>query len=73
MVVRQYEDLMEFHKAPKVRCVALNTYDQSEADARRIIDDTESLLGVPAADPIRDGVERLWEALEPFARQKLGR
>lgn len=73
MVVRQYEDLMEFHKAPKIRCVALNTFDQSEEQARATEQEVESLLGLPAVDPIRDGVARLWETLEPLARQKLGR
>lgn len=73
MVVRQYEDLMEYFKAPKVRCVALNTYDQNDADAQKTVEETETLLKLPAADPIRHGVARLWEALEPAARQKLGR
>lgn len=73
VVVRQYETLMEYHKAPKVRCVALNTFNLSDEDSRKIIEDTEALLGLPTTDPIRYGVDRMWAALEPLVRQKLGR
>ena len=42
-------------------------------DGRFIVEGT---LGCPVCHrqyPIRDGVARLWEALEPYAKHKLGR
>lgn len=73
MVVNQYENLMEFYKAPKVAGVALNTYDLNSEQAAQANKDTEALLGIPAVDPIRDGAEKLWAAVEPLAKKKLGK
>ncbi len=73
IIVRHYEDLMSTYKAPKVACVALNTFDmtaEAGAEAERQVAES---LGVPTVDPIRNGVEKLWEALEPLAKIKLGR
>ena len=43
---------------PDVRCVgiALDTSALSQADARRVIDVTASRFGLPACDPVRQGV-----------------
>lgn len=73
LVVRQYEDLMTFYKSPKVACVAINTYDLSPEQAARSEQDIEAQLGLPTVDPIRNGIEKLWNALEPLAKKKLGR
>lgn len=71
--VAQYEGLMEYHKAPKVLCTALNTYGMDEADATAAAESAESELGVPARDPIREGVADLFDALLPAMKAKLGR
>ncbi len=73
LVVRQYEDLMSYYKAPKVACVALNTYDLSPEQAAKREQEIEALLGLPTVDPIRNGNEKLWQAIEPLVKKKLGR
>jgi len=73
MVVRQYEDLMEFYKAPKIECVALNTFDLTPEQAAEQERSIEEQLGVPTVDPIRNGNDKLWAALEPLMKKKLGR
>jgi uncharacterized NAD-dependent epimerase/dehydratase family protein len=73
MVVLQYEQLMEYFKAPKVRAIALNTYDLSPEQAAAEVDETERIMGMPTTDPIRYGVAKLWAALEPHVKQKRGK
>lgn len=72
-VVLQYEQLMEYFKAPKVRAIALNTYDLTPEQAAAEVDETERIMGMPTTDPIRNGVNRLWNALEPLVKSKLGK
>jgi uncharacterized NAD-dependent epimerase/dehydratase family protein len=72
MVIRQYEQLMEYYKAPKVAGIALNTFDMAEADALREIVRVAQETGLPTVDPIRTGIVPIWEALEPMVRAKLG-
>lgn len=73
VIVKHYEDLMITYKAPKVAGVALNTFAMTAEQAAEQTLQVSRILGVPAVDPIRDGVEKLWEALEPLAKKKLGR
>jgi uncharacterized NAD-dependent epimerase/dehydratase family protein len=48
----------------KVVAVALNTsLYPDDADARRIIEETEAETGLPAGDPVRFGADRLWRAI----------
>jgi uncharacterized NAD-dependent epimerase/dehydratase family protein len=72
-VVAQYEQLMEYFKAPKVVGVALNTFGMSPEEAARENKETTKLLNMPAVDPIRDGVAPLFDVLEPMLKKKLGR
>jgi uncharacterized NAD-dependent epimerase/dehydratase family protein len=69
-VVRQYEVLMEYFKAPKVVGVAVNTYDLSEADATSAMKKIADELQLPTLDPIRNGVQSLANALEPLMLKK---
>lgn len=73
IMVRHYEDLMSQFKAPKVACVSLNTFDLTPEQATATEAEISEQLGVPTVDPIRNGVEKLWSALEPLAKKKLGR
>lgn len=76
LVVRQYEDLMAFYKAPKIASIALNTYDMTPEQASQTTQEIEAQMGLPTTDPIRDGVsglEKLWKSLEPLAKKKLGK
>jgi uncharacterized NAD-dependent epimerase/dehydratase family protein len=72
-VVLQYEQLMDYFKAPKVRAIALNTYDLSPEQASAEVDETERIMGMPTTDPIRYGVAKLWDAIEPHVKQKRGK
>jgi uncharacterized NAD-dependent epimerase/dehydratase family protein len=48
----------------KVVAIAVNTsLYPDEAEARRIIDSTETETGLPAADPVRFGADGLWRAI----------
>ena len=48
---------------PRIGAVALNTARLDTQDAARAIGATEDELQLPCADPIRDGADRLLEAL----------
>lgn len=73
LIARQYEDLMISYKAPKVACIALNTFDLSADQATEQERAYAARMNVPAIDPIRNGAGTLWDALEPLVRKKLGR
>ncbi|HYG77476.1 MAG TPA: DUF1611 domain-containing protein [Planctomycetota bacterium] len=63
--IQLVEDLTRPLQFARVAAVALNTVgrtdEQASEDARRIEDET----GLPAADPIRHGVQKLVDAVEP--------
>jgi uncharacterized NAD-dependent epimerase/dehydratase family protein len=46
-----------------VACIALNTRNLDEDEARRMIEAAEEETGLPAGDPVRFGAERLSDAL----------
>lgn len=76
MVIDQYEDLMKYYKEPKVHAVALNTFDLSQEQAASVAKEINGQLNLPTVDPIRDGaqgVETLWNAIEPVVKKKLGK
>lgn len=70
--IEHYEHFMQYYKSPKVQAVCLNTYDLSADDARRVALEIETATGLPTVDPIRDGVERVFAALEPLIRARRG-
>lgn len=72
-VIRQHEDVFEYYKQPKVLAIALNTYDLDAAAAARVREEIRRETGLPTQDPIRDGVDELFAAVEPVVRRKLGR
>ena len=51
---------------PAARCIglAVNTSNLSAEDARRYLTETSDSLGLPAVDPVRDGVAPLVDALD---------
>lgn len=72
-VIKQYEQLMEYFKAPKVHAIALNTYDLNDEQAANEIDEIGRMTGLPTTDPIRIGVQPLWDAIEPLVKKKRGK
>ena len=59
--LNQYRQLYEAMLAPlhpgKVVAVSLNTQDLDDAEARRAIERAESETGLPAAHPVREGMD----------------
>jgi len=65
-LVRRYEDALAPIRPGKVVAVALNTFDLTEAEARRAVEDAARATGLPATDPVRFGAAALADAvLEP--------
>jgi uncharacterized NAD-dependent epimerase/dehydratase family protein len=61
--IRLYEAAAAaIHPAPVV-AVAVNTAGMEEPVARRHIDAVEAETALPACDPVRDGVERILQAV----------
>jgi uncharacterized NAD-dependent epimerase/dehydratase family protein len=63
-------ELVELHersaliaRPARVACIALNTRNVDEDEARRMMDAAEEETGLPAGDPVRFGAERLTDAL----------
>jgi D-glutamate N-acetyltransferase len=63
-------ELVELHeraslpaRPAKVACIALNTRDLGEAEARAAVAEAEAETGLPADDPVRFGAARLLEAV----------
>jgi uncharacterized NAD-dependent epimerase/dehydratase family protein len=71
MVISQYENLMEYYKAPKILGIALNTCDMTGDEAHLAIVQIGADTGLPACDPVRTGVAALLDAIEPAMRMKL--
>jgi len=68
-VLPLYERLANVLFPSKVVAVSINTLELPEDEARAVIARTESELGLPATDPVRFGVEKLLNALEPLRRE----
>jgi len=66
--IKLVEDLVKpIHPAPVI-AVSLNTVDMSPADADRAARQIEDDTGLPAADPIRHGTDKLVAAVERALR-----
>jgi uncharacterized NAD-dependent epimerase/dehydratase family protein len=64
-LVALHERLSLPARPARVACVALNTRDLPEADARRAIEAAEAETSLPADDPVRFGADRLLDSLLP--------
>ena len=62
-LIRLYEELASLLTPAKVVAVAANTAALNAEKAARVIDTTEAGLGLPAADVVRDGPEKLVDAI----------
>lgn len=61
--VEWYEAAAGMVHPSRVLGISLNTYDLSEADARRACEEAARLTGLPAIDPVRFGNEPLVDAI----------
>jgi D-glutamate N-acetyltransferase len=64
-LVDLHERMSLIARQARVACIALNTRDLDEDEARRAIEAAEEETGLPAGDPVRFGAERLVDALVP--------
>jgi len=62
-LIAAYEQLAGFVCPARVAAVALNTLGHAEQEARAAVRELEDELGLPVADPLRDGCRRLLAAL----------
>ena len=62
-VVELHERIALIARPARVACIALNTRELDDDDARRAIEAAEAETGLPAGDPVRFGAERLVDAL----------
>lgn len=62
-LVAAHESILSHVKPARVAAVALDTSALDETAAARAIAQTERLTGLPAADPVRGGAAKLWNAL----------
>lgn len=58
-----YEQAAALLHPARVAAVALNTLGVADAEAARAVAELESRLGVPVADPVRNGSDRLLSAI----------
>jgi uncharacterized NAD-dependent epimerase/dehydratase family protein len=64
--IRLHEQVAGLVAPSRVVALALNTsLYRDDADARRIIAETQTLTGLPADDPVRFGPSPLWAAIQP--------
>jgi uncharacterized NAD-dependent epimerase/dehydratase family protein len=68
-VVEIYEEAASWIKPAPVVAIALNTRDLSEADAARAVQEAEQQTGLPAADPVRGGADKLVNAATAAGRE----
>jgi len=61
-LIRAYEQTAALLHPARVAAVALNTIGSAPDAAGAAADQLERELGVPVADPVRDGCERLLSA-----------
>jgi uncharacterized NAD-dependent epimerase/dehydratase family protein len=63
-LVALHERISLLPRPARVCCIALNTRDLDENAARRAVEETQDVTGLPADDPVRFGAGRLVDALE---------
>jgi uncharacterized NAD-dependent epimerase/dehydratase family protein len=62
-VVELHERTALIARPSRVACIALNTRELDENDAKRAVEGAEEETGLPTDDPVRFGCERLVDAL----------
>lgn len=62
-LVVAHESILANVKPARVAAIALDTSALDEAGARKAIEDAERETGLPADDPVRNGAQKLWNAI----------
>lgn len=63
-LIEVYETAMGFIKPAKVLGISLNCYGLDEEVTERIIEETESITGLPVVEPLKTGVDKLYKKLQ---------
>lgn len=71
-IIQLHEAIVAPLRQAKTIAVSLNTYDLSDADARRTIDRIAEETGLPTTDPVRFSVGPLVNAIGEFHRERRG-
>lgn len=61
-----YERIAGYLRPCKVVGIALNTHKMGEDEALKVINETEKSLGLPTCDPVRQGAEKLFDAIQNY-------
>jgi uncharacterized NAD-dependent epimerase/dehydratase family protein len=62
--IKTYENMANIVNKCQVVGISLNCHDLSEAEATLAIEEAEKMTGLPATDPIKFGVDKLFEAIK---------
>lgn len=71
-IIQLHEAIVAPLRPARTIAVSLNTYDLSDADARRTIDRIAEETGLPTTDPVRFSVGPLVDAIGEFHRKRRG-
>ncbi len=67
-LVRSYEDFARHLKPAPVAAIALDTSAYDASGAAAVIAETARSTGLPVDDPVRNGAEKLWQAVATALR-----
>jgi uncharacterized NAD-dependent epimerase/dehydratase family protein len=62
-LVAAHESILQYVKPARVAAIALDTSALDAASAAQAIADAERETGLPADDPVRNGAQKLWNAI----------
>lgn len=65
-LVSIYERMCSYLRPAKVLGVAFNTYGMSDKEAEEAINNAQNELGLPVCDPVRQGAEVLFDAIQNY-------
>ena len=68
-MIRAYEENATTVRPAKVACIAINAKEIHEQERHRVIAELEEETGLPTADPINDGADKLWRAIQESLTQ----
>lgn len=68
-LVSIYERIASYMRPSKVVAVALNTHRMNEEEALKVIEQTERQVGLPTCDPVRQGADKLFDAIEKYKKE----
>jgi len=62
--IRVHEELAGMINKSKVIGISLNCYDLNDTETKKVIAQVEKLTGLPATDPVKFGIDKLFDAVK---------